>query len=1321
MLDFLMIAKRRKKGYDEIYPKFRLIRSNDLMTKGGDFYAIWDQEAGLWSTDENTAVRLIDQELNEYKEKHKDELLSVSYMWDTDSGGIDRFHKYVQKQLRNNYRGLNEKIVFSGGNAKKTDYASHILPYTMQDGSIDNYLKLMTTLYSDEERHKFEWAIGSIINGDSKKIQKFIVFYGAAGTGKSTVMNLIEKLFEGYTCNFVSSDLTSRSASFALEPFSNDPLVGIEQDGDLSHIESNTRLNSLVSHESMNVNEKFKKQYASRFKAFLFIGSNKPVKITDARSGLIRRLIDVSPTGNKLPTREYNKLVKGMEFELGAIAKHCLDIYEDDPHAYDGYISESMIGATNDFFNFISDNYLIFSKQDEMCLVQAWKLYNEWADDAKLGYSMKKTVFKEELKNYYKRYEERSGSKWNVYYDFDISKFESEKPETKHQPIEDWLIFKERHSLLDDFLKDCPAQEEQDDPDHPLKYPWVKCKTKLKDIDTSKVHYVKGPKNLVTIDFDKKNKKGEKDYKLNAELASKWPKTYAELSKSGSGIHLEYLYDGDISKIARYAEEDVEIKTFVGNASLRRKVTKCNDIPVATITSGLPMKEEVIKMVNETAIKSEQGLRRMIIRNLNKEIHADTTSSINFIKKILDDAYASGMGYDVSDMRNDILAFAAQSSHQANKCIATVTQMMFKSEEPSMPLEADKSSGYVIFDCEVFPNFFLICWKFLGEDKPIVDMINPKPEEVAEFLKLPIIGFNNYRYDNHVCYASRLGYSNSQIYGISKGIIKDKNKDCFFGEGYNVSETDIFEYSTEKKSLKKWEVDLGYPHKELDISFDEPLDPSLIDTVIQYCHNDVLATEVVFNATHDDFVAHEILADISGGSLNDTTNALTCKLLFGNDKKPQSKFNYRNLGEKADWTYEDATAYTLGLGPKPEGKPWFPGYVYAAGVSTYRDENGELEDGEKKKIGEGGYVYAEPGMYGGIKTQDVSSMHPSSIIAENLFGPYTKNYLELKQARVHIKHGDFDLAGQMFDGKLAKYLSDPKIADGLSYALKIAINAVYGLSSAPFPNMCKDPRNIDNIVAKRGALFMVDLKHFVQEQGFKVAHIKTDSIKIPDITDDMIDKIRKFGECYGYTFETEDEFEKLTLVNKSTYIAKDTNGKWHAKGIEFAEPYVFKTLGFTPMRIDKKDVGPELTIKDYYQTKQVKSPYVMYLKNGNNYEFVGKVSNFVPVKHGVAGGAELLKTGKIEGKWDAVTKCKGYLWMEAETFHLAYNDDVSLIDMGYFDDMAEDAKQDIMKFGDYDWFISDSSYIPPEYDFEGKPIYEETVPFDEAKNFTRKG
>ena len=152
-----------------------------------------------------------------------------------------------------------------------------------------------------------------------------MVFYGSAGTGKSTVLNIIQQLFDGYYSVFEAKALGSASNVFALEAFKTNPLVAIQHDGDLSRIEDNTRLNSLVSHELMTVNEKFKSTYTNRFKCFLFVGTNKPVKITDAKSGLIRRLIDVSPSGNKLSPKEYKTVMKQVGFELGAIAYHCRD------------------------------------------------------------------------------------------------------------------------------------------------------------------------------------------------------------------------------------------------------------------------------------------------------------------------------------------------------------------------------------------------------------------------------------------------------------------------------------------------------------------------------------------------------------------------------------------------------------------------------------------------------------------------------------------------------------------------------------------------------------------------------------------------------------------------------------------------------------------------------------------------------------------------------------------------------------------------------------------------------------------------------------
>ena len=119
-------------------------------------------------------------------------------MWDAETGMIDTWHRYCQKQMRDNFHMLDEKLVFSNSIVTKKDYASKQLTYPLEQSSTPAYDKLMSTLYSPEERKKIEWAVGSIVNGDSKKIQKFLVLYGAAGTGKSTVLNIIQQLFDGY-------------------------------------------------------------------------------------------------------------------------------------------------------------------------------------------------------------------------------------------------------------------------------------------------------------------------------------------------------------------------------------------------------------------------------------------------------------------------------------------------------------------------------------------------------------------------------------------------------------------------------------------------------------------------------------------------------------------------------------------------------------------------------------------------------------------------------------------------------------------------------------------------------------------------------------------------------------------------------------------------------------------------------------------------------------------------------------------------------------------------------------------------------------------
>ena len=1379
-----MIATRSgKRGIIEVYPKFIIKKSNDLMIRGGDFYAIWIEERGIWSTDEQDAVDLIDRELDQYAEENRkrfDDNIRVLHMWDAETGMIDSWHRYCQKQMKDQFHMLDEKLVFSNTKVGKRDYASKSLPYPLEPGETPAWDKLISTLYSPEERHKIEWCIGSIVTGDSKKLQKFLVFYGAVGTGKSTIINVIQQLFEGYHTSFSAKDLGSSSNAFALEAFRSNPLVAIQHDGDLSRIEDNTRINSLVSHEMMTVNEKFRSAYSNRFKTFLIMGTNKPVRITDAKSGIIRRLIDVTPTGDKVPPTEYRLLTKQIPFELGGIAWHCQEVYLENPDYYSDYIPISMMGASNDFYNFVVDSYHVFKREDGVSLKSAWEMYKTYTEEAKVPYPVSRMIFKEELKNYFRNYEERfsmgDGSRVRNYYSgFRTEKFEDQAPEEKETssspvPAHPSIDFVDgAPSYFDKACGDCLAQYANEEGTPRRK--WEKVSTKLSSLDTTKLHYVKLPENHIVIDFDIPDEQGQKSFEQNLAEASKWPATYAEVSKSGCGIHLHYIYSGDPTRLSRIYDDHIEVKVFTGNSSLRRKLSKCNDLPIATISSGLPLKGEN-NVVNSKVVQSEKGLRVQIKRNLNKEIHPATKPSIDFIYKILTDAYESGLTYDVTDMRNAVLAFAANSTNQAEYCIKLVNKMSFKSAEDGPAVKNDDAK-LVFYDVEVFPNLFLVNWKIEGPDQTVVRMINPKPTDIESLMKFRLVGFNCRRYDNHILYARLMGYTNEQLFNLSQKIINSEKKarsnNCFFGEAYNVSYTDVYDFCSVKQSLKKWEIELGLHHQELGLPWDQPVPEHLWQKVAEYCDNDVIATEAVFNARKADFVAREILADVAGMTVNDTTNSLTTRIIFGGNKRPQHQFNYRNMGDASqiydpnkdlpftfgEEEYDEYTAFDK------KKRPIFPGYKFEGGKSLYRGE----------EVGEGGYVYAEPGMYGDIALLDIASMHPSSIIAEELFGPeYTKRFQEIKDARVEIKHKNFEKARKMLNGALAKYLTDEGSADSLAQALKIAINSVYGLTSANFENPFRDNRNKDNIVAKRGALFMVNLKHEVQKRGFTVAHIKTDSIKIPDATPEIIQFVMDYGKMYGYVFEHEATYDRMCLVNNAVYIAKYSTGEkcqqaygyipsdirkhpgeWTATGTQFQIPYVFKRLFSkeeimfedmcetksvtTALYLDTNETLPDVSeyekeleiLRKKWPDKEGQYPMdydevvadlEAKIEPGHNYIFVGKVGSFCPMKPGYNGGLLLRevvdkKTGKKS--YASAGGAKGYRWLESEMVKQLGKEDG--IDRGYYDAMVDTAVADISQYGDFEWFVSDDPYIRAEDDTPpwfgaGEPHEEDSTPFD---------
>jgi hypothetical protein len=384
------------------------------------------------------------------------------------------------------------------------------------------------------------------------------------------------------------------------------------------------------------------------------------------------------------------------------------------------------------------------------------------------------------------------------------------------------------------------------------------------------------------------------------------------------------------------------------------------------------------------------------------------------------------------------------------------------------------------------------------------------------------------------------------------------------------------------------------------------------------------------------------------------------------------------------------------------------------------------EDGQRHNmyrgtdLGFGGYIVSFPGIYTNVALLDVASLHPNSIRAMNCFGEYTKNFTDILDARVAIKHGDYDTARKMLNGRLAPYLEDESTAKDLAQALKIAINSVYGLTAASFDNPFRDVRNKNNIVALRGALTLRTLQDEVEKRGYPIVAIKTDSIKIANADKEIIDFCMEFAKKYSYTFEHEATYDRICQINDADYIAKyataeycesaygyvpgdnakaaKKNAYWTATGKQFQIPYVFKTL------FSKESVEFE----DFCEAKEVKT--AMYLdmdedlSNGeHDRHFIGKVGNFCPIKPGCGGGVLVKQSKKIDAdgnaKFDSVTGTlkpdkTPYRWLEAEAVKILGKE--GDIDKSYHRALVDKAVSFINQYGDFERFVADEPYIATE-------------------------
>lgn len=1219
-------------GVDFIYG-----RNTDIVCKGGAMYAFWYN--GKWNTNEYDLMTLIDQDIwtayNGLKAKDPEATVKTLLMASNKSNVMKEFKEYTKRSPQSDVQ-FNKKILYSEDVMKKNDYATTQLSYTPKEGPTPAFDELTELLYLPEEMDKLMWFMGALLTNNMKNIQKFLYLYGGKGTGKGTILKVFKMLLEEYWAPIDLTTLTGDS-DFATSDIKEVPLL-IDDDTDLSNIKKDTNLLKLTAHEPLIINSKYKQTYSMKFDGLLIAASNQRYKVRNIDSGITRRAVVVVPT-NKIHTyKNYNNLMSRIPYELPMIAQKAIDIFnEKGADYYESYVDYNMIEATDYFYGFVRENAIALG--DPCSLKKASELYKLYMDDMGYDSSGYKRKVKNELARYYTTFYSAKkiggqtiknlfeGFKWEVVFPDKANGGDIQQKVTEDELLKKHNIC-EQSSIFDEVAKNYPAQLTTDD--GMPRYKWENVTTTLKQINTRELHYVRVPLYHIIIDFDIKDG-DEKSLMLNLQAMEAFPPTYTELSKSGKGIHLHYLYDGEVEKLADHFADNVEIKVFKGKSSLRRMLTKCNDLEIAHISSGLPIKEDQPEVYKDIELLqlNEKKMRAMVKGNLERKYHKNTKPSIDFIVKIFEDAKREGIEYDLRDMRQDVLVFALSSTNQKEACLKAISGIEFSTvkNEESVKYQSNNkmypNEAITFYDLEVFPNLFVAAFKKYGVEE-VTAWINPTPEQIEWLATQILAGFNNRRYDNHIAYARMLGEDNLSLFRQSQRIIDRKDGgNGMYGGAYELSYIDIYDYcsAANKKSLKKWEVELGIKHDEFELPWDQPVPEDQWERVAEYCKNDVIATEAVFNATQGDYKARGILAALSGLSMNATTNQHTIQIVFEGDKNTEDELVYTDLSIM------------------------FPGYKYEYGKSTYRGE----------EVSEGGQIYAETGVYKNVGLWDIASQHPNSAIQLNAFGKYTANFKALLDARIYIKHGELEKAGALFGGKLKQFLTDKETIKDLSNALKTAINSAYGLTSAGFANPFKHPKNIDNIVAKRGALFMIDLKHAVQELGYQVIHIKTDSIKIADADEKVGKFIIEFGKKYGYDFEHEATYEKLALINKSTYVCKDKEGKWSATGSQFIDPYVFKRL-FSKEEIDDKD---------FFIVKEVKDAKI-YLGE----KFVGKFAEV----YASVDGDELFRV--VDEKKSYLSGTKGYRWKLSKDYSGKSN-----IDITYYEHLADEAIKAIEKVG----------------------------------------
>ena len=130
------------------------------------------------------------------------------------------------------------------------------IPQSWSPGGTERLLKYIRVLFLDQvEFNTILWVIGSIAV-DPSSISKFLLLYGPGGTGKSTIIRMIEDIFNGCCGTINSSTITSKSSTVSTDTARTIASNRVVTAGDINLETSQLNLHTIkeiTGHDSLSI------------------------------------------------------------------------------------------------------------------------------------------------------------------------------------------------------------------------------------------------------------------------------------------------------------------------------------------------------------------------------------------------------------------------------------------------------------------------------------------------------------------------------------------------------------------------------------------------------------------------------------------------------------------------------------------------------------------------------------------------------------------------------------------------------------------------------------------------------------------------------------------------------------------------------------------------------------------------------------------------------------------------------------------------------------------------------------------------------------